>query len=144
MYRKFPWGVQHYPLYLSHMATCLRYVHIFFNILRPRRNGQHFADDIFKRIFFNENVWILIKISLKFVPKGPIHNIPSLVQIMASRLFSDEPKVADALCVARPQWVIKNSQCHYLPYACKHFGPEKCMKPTVTLMPTLASVVVLK
>ena len=42
------------------------------NTLRPRRNEQHFADDICKRIFFNENVWILIKISLKFVPKGPI------------------------------------------------------------------------
>ena len=38
------------------------------NTLRPRRNEQHFADDIFERIFFNENVWISIKISLKFVP----------------------------------------------------------------------------
>ena len=27
-----------------------------FNTLRPRRNEQHFEDDIFKRIFFNENV----------------------------------------------------------------------------------------
>ena len=32
------------------------------------------ADDIFKRIFFHENVRILIKISLKFVRKGPIAN----------------------------------------------------------------------
>ena len=32
---------------------------------------------------FNENVQILIKISLKFVPKGPINNIPAMVQIMA-------------------------------------------------------------
>ena len=47
------------------------------NTLRPRRNGQHFADDIFKRNFFNENVWISIKISLKFVPKGPVYNIPA-------------------------------------------------------------------
>ena len=52
------------------------------NTLRPRRNEQHFPDDIFKRIFFNENVWISMKISLKFVPKGPINNIPALVQIM--------------------------------------------------------------
>ena len=60
------------------------------NTLRPRRNEQHFADDIFKRIFFNENVWISIKISLKFVPKGPINNnnIPALVQIMAWRRSS--------------------------------------------------------
>ena len=38
-----------------------------FNTLRPRRNEQYFAGDIFKRIFFNENVWISTKISLKFV-----------------------------------------------------------------------------
>ena len=56
-----------------------------FNTLRPRRNEQHFADEILKRIFFNENVWISIKISLKFVPKGPINNIPALVKIMAWR-----------------------------------------------------------
>ena len=31
--------------------------------------------DIFKCIFLNENVWISIKISLKFVPKGPISKI---------------------------------------------------------------------
>ena len=49
------------------------------NTLRLRRNEQHFADDIFKRIYFNENVWISIKISLEFVPKGPINNIPALV-----------------------------------------------------------------
>ena len=49
------------------------------NALRPRQNGQHFADDTFKRIFLNENIRILIKISLKFVPKGPINNILALV-----------------------------------------------------------------
>ena len=55
------------------------------NTLRPRQNGRHFADDISKRTFLNENVGILIKISLKFAPKGPINNIPALVQIMAWR-----------------------------------------------------------
>ena len=49
------------------------------NTLRPRQNGRHFADDTFKRIFLNENVGISIKISLKFVHKGPINNIPALV-----------------------------------------------------------------
>ena len=47
--------------------------------LRPRQNGRHFADDIFKWVFVNQNVWIPIKISLKFVPKGPINNIQALV-----------------------------------------------------------------
>ena len=41
-----------------------------------------FGTKMFKCIFLNENVQISIKISLKFVPKGPINNIPALVQIM--------------------------------------------------------------
>ena len=49
------------------------------------------ADDIFKCIFLYENVWISIKISLKFVPMGPIINIPALVQIMACRRPGDIP-----------------------------------------------------
>ena len=53
--------------------------HYILNTLRPRQNGRRFSDDIFKRIFLNENVWISNKISLKFVPKGPINNIPALV-----------------------------------------------------------------
>ena len=51
------------------------------------QNGRRFADDIFRCIFMNEKFCILIKISLKFVPKGPIDNKPALVQIMAWHLF---------------------------------------------------------
>ena len=29
-----------------------------FNSLRPRQNGRHFPDDIFKCFFLNENIWI--------------------------------------------------------------------------------------
>ena len=36
------------------------------------QDGHHFADDIFICIFVNEKFCILIKLSLKFVPKGPI------------------------------------------------------------------------
>ena len=50
-----------------------------------------FARRHFQWIFFNENVWISIKISLKFVPRGPISNIPVLVQIMAWRWPGDKP-----------------------------------------------------
>ena len=82
------------------------------NTLRPKQNGHHFADDTFKRIFLNENVRISIKISLKFVPKGPINNIPALVQIMAWRRPGDKPlseamlvRLATHICVTRPQWV---------------------------------------
>ena len=38
-----------------------------------------FADNIFRCIFVNEKFCILIEISLKFVPKGPIDNKPTLV-----------------------------------------------------------------
>ena len=54
--------------------------HATLNILTPRQNGRHFPDDIFEHIFLNENIWISIKISSKFVPKGLINNIPVLVQ----------------------------------------------------------------
>ena len=37
------------------------------------------ADDIFKCIFLNEKVRILIKFSLKCIPKGPIDNNPAFV-----------------------------------------------------------------
>ena len=67
---------------------------------------------MFKCIFFNENVWFPIKISLKFVPKGPINNIPALVQIMAWRRPGDKPLsepmmviLSTHICVTWPQWV---------------------------------------
>ena len=82
------------------------------NTLRPRQNGRHFADDTFKRIFLNENARISIKISPKFVPKGPINNIPALVQIMAWGRPGDKPlsepiydNLPTHICVTRPQWV---------------------------------------
>ena len=63
----------------------------YLNSLRPRQNRRHLADNVFKCNFLNENVWIPIKLSLKFVPKGPINNIPALVQIMAWRQTGDKP-----------------------------------------------------
>ena len=74
------------------------------NTLRPRQNGRPFPDDIFKCIFLN--------ISLKFVPKGPINNIPALLQMMAWRRPGDKPLYETVLvsllthiCITRPQWV---------------------------------------
>ena len=61
------------------------------NTLRPRQNGRRCADDTSKHVFLNQNATISIKISLKFVPKGPINNIPALVQIMAWRRPGDKP-----------------------------------------------------
>ena len=83
----------------------------FYNTLRARQNGRHFADDPFKRIFLNETLSISIKISPNFVPKGPINTIPSLVQTMAWRRSGDKPlsetmlaSLLTHICVTRPQW----------------------------------------
>ena len=63
--------------------SLIKWQQFLFNTLGPRQNGRHLVDDLFKCIFVNENVLIWIKISLKFVPKVTINNIPALVKIMA-------------------------------------------------------------
>ena len=79
--------------------------------LKPKPNCRNFADDIFKCIFVNENILISLKISLKFIPKVRINNIPSLVQIIAWHRPGDkplsEPMMVSSfthICVTRPQW----------------------------------------
>ena len=49
------------------------------------------ADDNFKCIFLNENDRIPLRISLKFVPRSPIHNKLALVQVMTWRRTGDKP-----------------------------------------------------
>ena len=78
--------------------------------LRPIQDGCQFPGDIFKCIFLNENISISIEISLNFLPKGPIYNIPALVQIMAWRRRGDKPlselvmvSLLTHICVTRPQ-----------------------------------------
>ena len=85
---------------------------LFINTLGPRQDGRHFADVIFTCIFFNENCCILIKLSLKYVRKGPINNNSALVQIMAWRRSGYKPlsepmmiSLPTHICVTRPQWV---------------------------------------
>ena len=85
---------------------------LIFYTMRPRQNGLHFPDDTFKIIFLNENSLISIKISLKFVPKGPINSIPASVQIMAWCWPGPKPlsetmlvSLLTHICVTRLQWV---------------------------------------
>ena len=101
-------------LEVSARQDCLRTKHYDggLNTLRPRQNGRHFADNIFKCIFLNENEWILPRSSLKFVAKVRINNIPALVEIMAWRRSGDKPlsepmlvRLLTHICVNRPQWV---------------------------------------
>ena len=84
------------------------------NSLRLIRNRRHFADDILKWIFLNDNVLTSIKISLNFIPKGPINNIPALVWIMAWHRSDNKPLSEPMMiillmhiCITQPQWVNK-------------------------------------
>ena len=88
--------------------------------IEAETNGRHFSDDIFKCLFLNENVLISIKISLKFVAKGQINNIPALVQIMAWCRPGDKPLsepmmvvLPTHICVTRPPWVKGLFMCVY-------------------------------
>ena len=104
-----------------------------FNTLRPRQNGRHF-----ECIFLNENNKISIKITLKFVPKGPINKIPALVQIMAWRRPGDkplsEPLMASStthIWVTQPQWVkrplsLQEFSQRYIEWLWWQKHPSKC------------------
>ena len=61
------------------------------NSFSSEQNRRYFADDIFKFIFLNEKFCILIRISLKFVHKGPVDNNPELVKIMTWYRIGDKP-----------------------------------------------------
>ena len=71
-------GFGYHLLYDLSPCTCYPLLHH-----PPEQNGRHFADYIFKRIFTNEKLCIIIRISLKFVPKGLINNKAAFIQIMA-------------------------------------------------------------
>ena len=48
-------------------------------IIVPRDKIAAISQTIFQKHFLEWKVFVLIKISLKFVPKGPIDNNPALV-----------------------------------------------------------------
>ena len=101
----FMWGMLLFYLIESFSACFVQ--HIEAETEWPPFSRRHF-----QMHFLNENVWILLKISLKFVPKVWINNIPALVQIMAWRRPGDKPLSESMMgnslthiCVTRPQWV---------------------------------------
>ena len=87
-------------------------------ILRPRQNCCHFAD-ISKYIFLKVNVWILLRIPLKFVSMVQINIVLALVQIMGWCRPGDKPLsetmmmiVLTQICVTRPPWITKYFPCY--------------------------------
>ena len=61
----------------------LAIINCAFNTMSPRQNGRYFSYGIFTCILLKENAWISIKMSVKFVPEGPINTIPTLDYILA-------------------------------------------------------------
>ena len=77
-----PWGL--------HLAAELG-LESEINTLRPRQNGCHVADNVYKCISSNKNFRILNKILLKYVPWGLIDNMVALAQITAWHRTGDKP-----------------------------------------------------
>ena len=102
----YPWGSPLWVQGLSYVLTsqlphCMQYC---FNTLRSRQNGPYFTDNIFKNIFLNENVWILIVISLY-----PINN-----QATSHYLNQWWLSLLMHICITWPQWVKINEIDHAL------------------------------
>ena len=94
-----------FPRSIRNMTGCS--VHLL-NTLKQIRN-KNFTDNIFKHIFFNENVWNWIKFHWSLFV---INNIPALVQIMTWCRPGDKPlsepmlfRLPTHICITQPQWV---------------------------------------
>ena len=65
--------------------------HKWFNSSPPGQNGHHCGWRHFQTHFLDKNVRTAIKITMKFVPKGPLDNESALVQVMAWHRTGDNP-----------------------------------------------------
>ena len=85
---------------------------------------------------------ISLMISLKFVPRVRINNIPALVPIMAWRRSGDKPlsklmmvRLLTHICVTRPQWVkisgnaLGPSDAHICVSTLTMIGPDNGLSP---------------
>ena len=119
----FVWGIHRGPVNSPHKWPVTRKMFPFDDVIMnsspPGQNGCHFTDDIFRCIFVNEKICIFIEISLKFVPKGPIHNNPALVQIMAWHLIGGKPLFEPMLTRFTSAYMRHNGEmseiCHNMP-----------------------------
>ena len=85
---------------------------------------------------WNENVIISIKFSLKFVAKGPINNIPALVQIVAWRRPGDKP-LSDPVMVSLLTHICVTRHVDGLVHDCSNSSAlamellQSCTKPSM-------------
>ena len=98
----------HLSLYMTSPQLILVAIHmssikLLFNTLALRQNGCNFTDDIFKCIFFNENVFWLSFNWILFL----INSIPALVRLFGPKPVPEQMMVSllTHICVTRPQYV---------------------------------------
>ena len=65
-----------------------RMVQVGFGTMRPGQDGWHFAGNIFKCLFLNENFCLLI---FNLLPLGSIDNMSYVVQVLAWRWTGSKP-----------------------------------------------------
>ena len=104
--RWFEWTRTKYPQEVSHRKAIILWLwmtpplarldllchgNININALKPEQNGRHFCRNNFQMRYLRERYFLLIHISLKFVPRCPIDNMSALVQVMACHMLSAKP-----------------------------------------------------
>ena len=62
------------------LTAIILIVDIFIQNINITTSHRRFAADEIYKCILNENIWISIRISQKFVPKGTINNTTALVQ----------------------------------------------------------------
>ena len=131
-----------------YVKLCYMHVGMCFNSLGPRQNCRHFADGIIKWIFLNENIWITLKISLKFVPQVGINNISALIQIMAWCRPGDKPlsepmlvSLLTHICVAWPQWVNRTQSRTHPERLCVPLHLHKLFYFSIKFMHIISAVI---
>ena len=104
--------LRHYNESPIFCMLCCILCHVILNISKLRQKWPPISRQHLPMHFREWKCTFFSNISLKFLPKGPIDNIPALVQIMAWRPPGDKPlsepmmfTFLTHICINRPQWV---------------------------------------
>ena len=77
-------------MYIAHVLWFVGQSYRVCCLTPPGQNCSHFTDNILKCIYLNKNFCILIRNSLKFVPRSSVDNKSAWVQVMAWHQTGDK------------------------------------------------------
>ena len=112
-------------LYEQHYGSpsTIRCQHTTFNTLRPDKMAAILQTTFSKAFPWMKMYEFQLKNSLKFVLKGPINNIPALVQIMACRHPGDKPLSGTIMIILLTHIYVTRPQCVKC-WCCVYTGPD--------------------